>query len=190
MLNAYILFVLPQYFRHEKELHPNLEKFSSDQTRKRQGSKVICIFSKKGLPLDREAPSIATLSRVFADLTKKNLAKQLFDDLVKRCRQEGIIEGSHVAIDSAAIHTYEKKQPKKKSEQTGHANWGAKFDSFVNRMTWFGYKFHLAVDTKSELPLALEVTPAHVNDGEMALSLREKVHAETSRHLDTVRARP
>ena len=133
-----------------------------------------------GLPLDREAPSIATLSRVFADLTKKNLAKRLFDDLVKRCKQEGVIDGSHVAIDSAAIHAYEKKQPKKKSEQTGNANWGAKFDSFGNKVTWFGYKLHLAVDTESELPLALAVTPAHVNDGEMAPSLIKKVSAETS----------
>ncbi len=37
-----------------------------------------------------------------------------------------------VAIDSAAIHAYEKKQPKRRSEQTGNANWGAKFDSFGN----------------------------------------------------------
>lgn len=128
-----------------------------------------------GLPLDREAPSIATLSRVFAELTKKELAKQLFEDLVNRCKQDGIIDGNHVAIDSASIHAYEKKQPKRKSEQTGNANWGAKFDSFGNKVTWFGYKLHLAVDTKSELPLALEVTPAHVNDGEMAPSLIEKV---------------
>ncbi|MNW42691.1 Transposase DDE domain protein [compost metagenome] len=126
-------------------------------------------------PLNREAPSIATLSRVFAEFTKKDLAKRLFEDLVTRCKHEGIIDGSHIAIDSAAILAYEKKQPKRKSEQTGHANWGAKFDSFGNKMTWFGYKLHLAVDTKSELPLALEVTPAHVNDGEMAPGLIEKV---------------
>lgn len=105
-----------------------------------------------GLRLDREAPSIATLSRVFAELTNKGLAKRLFEDLVARCKQEGIIDGSHVAIDSAAIHAYEKKQPKRKSELTGNANWGAKFDSFGNKVKWFGYKLHLAVDTTSELP--------------------------------------
>ncbi len=55
-----------------------------------------------GLPLDREAP----LSRVFAELTNKGLAKRLFDDLVAQCKEEGIIDGSHVAIDSAAIHAY------------------------------------------------------------------------------------
>ncbi|MGN7170860.1 transposase, partial [Paenibacillus cellulositrophicus] len=47
-----------------------------------------------GLPLDREAPSISTLSRVFSELTRKDLAKRLFEDLVTRCQQEGIIEGS------------------------------------------------------------------------------------------------
>jgi len=62
-------------------------------------------------------------------------AKQLFEDLVKRCQQDGIIDGSHVAIDSSAIHAYEKKQPKRKSEQTGNANWGAKLDSFVGSDT-------------------------------------------------------
>jgi transposase, IS5 family len=136
-----------------------------------------------GLPLDREAPSITTLSRVFAELTKKNLAKQLFEDLVNRCQQAGIIDGSHVAIDSAAIHAYEKKQPKRKSEQTGDANWGAKFDSFGNKITWFGYKLHLAVDTKSELPIALEVTPAHVNDGEMAPGLIKQVAVPFKPHF-------
>lgn len=132
-----------------------------------------------GLRLDREAPSVSTLSRVFAELTKKGLAKQLFEDLVSLCQEEGIIDGSHVAIDSAAIHAYEKKQPKNKSEQTGNANWGVKLDSFGNKVKWFGYKLHLAVDTKSELPMALEVTPAHVNDGEMAPPLIEQTAART-----------
>lgn len=81
---------------------------------------------------------------------------------------------------SAALRAYEKKQPKRKSEQTGNANWGAKLDSFGNKITWFGYKIHLAVDTKSELPIALEVTPAHVNDGEMAPGLIEKTASRTS----------
>ncbi|MCE5173765.1 transposase, partial [Paenibacillus profundus] len=132
-----------------------------------------------GLSLNRKAPSVATLSRVFAELTKKELAKQLFEELVNRCQQEGILGGNHAAIDSAAIHAYEKKQPKRKSEQTGDANWGAKFDSFGNKMTWFGYKLHLAVDTQSELPIALEVTPAHVNDGEMAPGLIEKAASQS-----------
>lgn len=119
-----------------------------------------------GLRLDIPAPSISTLSRVFAELTRKNLAQQLFEDLVAQCQEAGILGGTHVAIDSAAIHAYEKKEPKRKSELTGNANWGVKLDTFGNKVKWFGYKLHLAVDTESELPMALKVTPAHVNDGD------------------------
>jgi transposase, IS5 family len=119
-----------------------------------------------GLRLDRSAPSIATLSRVFTDLTQKGIAQWLFEDLVSQCQETELIDGTHIAIDSAAIHAYEKKEPKRKSELTGNANWGVKLDTFGNKVKWFGYKLHLAVDTKSELPIALKVTPAHVNDGD------------------------
>ncbi|WP_321166143.1 transposase [Bacillus sp. FJAT-28004] len=54
---------------------------------------------------------------------------------------------------------------------TGNANWGAKFDSFRNKVKWFGYKLHLDIDTTRELPMALSITPAHVNDGDMAPAL-------------------
>ncbi|WP_144024558.1 transposase, partial [Paenibacillus borealis] len=44
-----------------------------------------------GLRLDRPAPSISTLSRVFAGLTHKGLAQRLFEDLVAQCQEAGII---------------------------------------------------------------------------------------------------
>ncbi len=75
---------------------------------------------------------------------------------------------------TTAIDAYEKKQPKSRCQGTGNASWGAKLDSFGNKITWFGYKLHLAVDADSELPVALEVTPAHVNDGDMAPHLMHK----------------
>ena len=93
---------------------------------------------------------------------EKGLAKELFIDLVSQCKESDIIDGSHLAIDSTAIRAYEKKQPKSRSQETGNANWGTKYDTFGNKLTWFGYKVHLAVDTASELPVSLEVTPAHV----------------------------
>lgn len=128
-----------------------------------------------GFRLDELAPSIATLSRVFNAVVDSGLAKELFIDLVNQCKESGIIDGSHLAIDSTAIGSYEKKQPKSRSQSTGNANWGAKFDTFGNKLTWFGYKVHLAVDTASELPVSLEVTPAHVYDGEMAIPLMQDV---------------
>jgi hypothetical protein len=49
-----------------------------------------------------------------------------------------IINGSHVAIYSTAIHAYEKKEPKWRSELTGNANRSTKSDSFDNKVKWFG----------------------------------------------------
>lgn len=74
-----------------------------------------------GLRLDIPAPSISALSRVFAELTRKSLAPRLLEDLVAQCQEAGIIDGTHVAIGSAAIQAYEKKEPKRKSELTGNA---------------------------------------------------------------------
>jgi len=62
--------------------------------------------------------------------------------------------------------------------ETGNATWGAKYDTFRNKITWFGYKIHLAVDTASELPVALEVTLANINDGDMGPVLVEKVASQ------------
>ncbi len=131
-----------------------------------------------GFRLDEPAPSIATLSRVFKSIVDQGLAKTLFVDLVAQCKEAGIVDGQHLAIDSTAIDAYEKKQPKKRNQTTGNATWGAKNDTFGNKLTWFGYKIHLAVDTHSELPVALAVTPANEYDGEMAVPLMNEVMGE------------
>ncbi|SDW06365.1 Transposase [Alicyclobacillus hesperidum] len=128
-----------------------------------------------GFRIDEAAPSVSTLSRVFAAIVEMNLAEKLFIDLVSQCKEANIIDGRHLAVDSAGVKSYEKKQPKSRSQQTGNANWGAKYDTFGNKLAWFGYKIHLAVDTASELPVALEVTPSNVYDGEMAAPLLEHV---------------
>lgn len=109
-----------------------------------------------GFRIDEAASSVSTLSRVFSAVVALGLAEKLFVDLVSQCKEANIISGQHLAVDSAAIKSYEKKQPKSKSQETGNANWGAKYDTFGNKLAWFGYKFHLAVDTVSELPVALE----------------------------------
>jgi hypothetical protein len=74
------------------------------------------------------------------------LAEKLFRELVTQCRHEGVIQCHHIAIDSTAIEAYEKKQPISRCQNTDHASWGAKYDPFGNKITWFGYKIHLAVD--------------------------------------------
>lgn len=54
--------------------------------------------------------------------------------------------------------------------------YARKFDTFRNKITWFGFKLHIAVDTESELPVVLNVMPAHVNDGDMGPELILKTY--------------
>ena len=132
-----------------------------------------------GFHISKNPPSISTLSRVFKQLVDKNLLEKLFYDLVGQCRDEGIIKDKHLAIDSSAIDAYEKKQSKSKCKDSNNATWGAKLDTYRNKLTWFGYKIHLAVDADTDLPVALEITGAHVNDGEMASVLIDKALSTT-----------
>ncbi|GMA62168.1 hypothetical protein GCM10025859_26080 [Alicyclobacillus fastidiosus] len=75
-----------------------------------------------GFRLDKPGPSVSTLSRVFQAIVDKHLAEALFIDLVSQCKDAGIIDGTHLAIDSTAIGAYERRQPKSRSQETGNAN--------------------------------------------------------------------
>ena len=128
-----------------------------------------CGFSTIGA-----VPSSATFSRFLYMLSESQALNSLFNQLVEQGTQLELIQGDVVAIDASAIVAYEKTVPKKKVDNDGnHANWGAKLDTNGNQHTWFGYKLHLAVDTKSELPLAVTVTPASHNDVTQAIPLMD-----------------
>ncbi|GMA59300.1 transposase-like protein DUF772 [Alicyclobacillus sacchari] len=93
-----------------------------------------------GFSLHQSVPSVSTLSRVFQAIVDKGVAEILFAELVRQCRDEGLIEGEHVAIDSTAIHAYERKRPCLGMQLSNRANWGAKFDAFGNKSAGCGYK--------------------------------------------------
>lgn len=126
-----------------------------------------CGFSTNG-----SVPSSATFSRRFDMLNATEGLHSLFTDLVEKATAMQLISGEVIAIDASKIDAYEKTIPKKEVTDDGtQANWGSKLDTNGNQHTWFGYKLHLAVDTASELPVAITVTPANRNDGTQALPL-------------------
>ncbi len=128
-----------------------------------------CGFSTIGA-----VPSSATFSRFFHSVSQNQVLQQLFEQLVEVAMQRKLIHGDIVAIDASAITAYEKTVPKKNATNDAkHANWGAKRDTNGNQHAWFGYKVHLAIDTASELPLAVTVTPASHNDVTQALPLMD-----------------
>ena len=128
-----------------------------------------------GFDLNRPVPSKSTFSRAFSLISTNDTLEKILANCIEKARNLGIIESEIIAIDATNIKAYEVKQPKKDINQDGtKADWGAKRDSNGNQLTWFGYKLHIAVDAKSECPVAIELTPASIADGDMAIPLIEK----------------
>jgi IS5 family transposase len=59
---------------------------------------------------------------------------------------------------------------------------GVKQNTDGNKIAWFGYKVHIATDTKSELPIAVAVTPASIHDSNMALDIIKQVEENVITH--------
>ena len=129
-----------------------------------------------GFRIGDARPSVATFSRFYQRLSQTGALGKLFESLVSQATQQTIVQADVVAIDASQINAYEKAHPKKQLTDDGFsANWGAKRDTHGNQINWFGYKLHLAIDARSELPLSLTVTPAHRHDSTQAIPLMEQL---------------
>ena len=136
-----------------------------------------------GFEVFGNVPSEATLSRFLKVLAETDILKDLHRALVSKAEEMGIIDTISVAIDSSKVEAYEKSRPKKYLSQDGSsADWGVKQNTDGNKIAWFGYKVHIATDTKSELPIAVAVTPASIHDSNMALDIIKQVEENVITH--------
>ena len=82
--------------------------------------------------------------------------------------------GKHVAIDSTAINAWANGNRSQPADPD--ATWGCKGHKEKGHSAWwFGYKEHLAVDTRAELVLAYKTTTAKGSDSLNLKPLLEKV---------------
>ena len=122
----------------------------------------------------------------------------MFDQLVDELK--GLLPdlGISVAEDSKGVDSAGK--PTKKTgddgRRDGDADWekktyhGQREDGTLweKVVTWFGYKIHLLVDTKYEMPIGYEVTRASASDTKHLLPLVEELkqkHPQIYRDIDT-----
>ena len=142
--------------------------------------RLVCgILSQDGVP------SAPTLSRFLVRLVKhEGLLDACFDDLVIRFGALAPGFGESVAGDSTDVHAYSrgkkvgasdpdaswsakgsKEGPSKGREgKSGKEEKGKKKKAKEDLYWWFGYKVHLLVDTKYEIPIAAIVTTAKEAD--------------------------
>lgn len=134
-----------------------------------------------GFNILEETPSASTFSRFFTKISNQPSLENDFEDLVKKAVSLGVIDGTNVAIDSTKIDSFEKAKPTHKLKKDAVSpSWGAKNDTDGNKIRWFGYKLHILVDCKSELPLSILLSPASYDDGNLAIPLIKKFTAKYS----------
>jgi hypothetical protein len=130
-----------------------------------------------------QTPSNGTFS-----IFRKRLGEEIFHEILHRLIAQAvllnIIKGGDMAIDSTKLLAFSDSEGKKVCSCQGKckcprqisdkdASWGmGRIKS--KDLYYFGYKVHLMVDAKSQLPLAVSITPANVSDSPEAPLLMQQ----------------
>jgi len=124
-----------------------------------------------------KTPSNGTFTN-FRDRLGEDIFYEILHNLIAQAIVLKIIKGGDTAIDSTHVWAYASKFGHKtcsckgkcdcpKSYSDTDAQWGAKSKDYF----FFGYKVHLIVDAKSQLPLEVKVTPGNEPDSPQAIPL-------------------
>jgi len=108
---------------------------------------------------------------------------------VERLRKRLPDLGEQLGTDTTALRTWARGKKKPSESADPEADWGYKIRRWFDKKgqghesvtKWFGYKAHLLVDTRHELPLARRLTQASRPDNEEVLAM---VKAVKARHGD------
>jgi transposase len=101
----------------------------------------------------------------------------LMEAIVGRLRDAGAVKGEVLVCDATFIQAYSKRDPKDDSK--GYSDPDARVGR-AEKTYRLGYKFHLAFDAHSELPLAVIAASANENEKKHAPKLIEKTAKATN----------
>lgn len=189
MWNAFIAGII---FQHPKDSELLRELNRNSQLRDMCGFKPKTRITKNGAYKIDVAPSPSAYSRFIKSLKDycKEEIKEVFENLVKYMYENLDDFGEYLAIDGKAVQSYAtnySKETKEDARRDTDANWGtkkyttsvnAKGEMVTNKVTWFGYRVHLVVDAKYELPVAFKVTPASNSENKEAKEILKSMHEE------------
>ena len=167
--------------------HPSIESLIRELNRNVQ-LRYICGFEFRSIP--KAFNYTRFLKKLIKHLDK---IEGMFDSLVNELKKLLPDFGERLAIDSKFINSFSNKKTDKKADGRRDADadtgvkhyYGTKEDgtTWEKFVTCFGYKLHLIVDSKYELPVAYEITTASRSDITEGHSLVDKLKTE---HKDII----
>jgi hypothetical protein len=115
---------------------------------------------------DEQPYGIAVLSRFRSKVGPERLAR-IIDEAVNVLVKRGRIKGEAIALDSTFIKAYSRRNL---DNRTGYSDPDSRVGRAVKAKD-LGYRLHLAVDVKSELPIAMKLVSANENEKKHSVSL-------------------
>jgi IS5 family transposase len=137
---------------------------------------------KKICDIEADEPSygIAVLSRFRSRVGPERLA-EIVDQSVETLAAKGRIKGEALALDSTLIKAHSRRNL---DNRTGYSDPESRIGRSVKAKD-LGYRLHLAVDVKSELPIAMIVVSANENEKKHSISLFKKASDTLQTNLGT-----
>jgi len=105
--------------------------------------------------------------------------EHLFNSIVLKLKELGVIKAETVAIDSTHLNAYSRKRKNKQASDPDATMGCKRKDKF-----FFGYKSHVLSDTATELPIAVHISTGRDHDSQHAVALIEKAN-KLFHHIST-----
>jgi len=112
-----------------------------------------------GLNSGDSIPDETTICRYRELFAKQGLDKQLFKSFNKQLKAAGMILEKGTLIDASIKQSYTKPSSNSRDKDASFLKRGKK--------TYFGYKAHIGIDSKTKVIHTTEFTPANIHDSDM-----------------------
>jgi Transposase DDE domain len=163
--------------------HPSFASCIAELNRNPALYRLLGISSVAGIPKDY---NLSRFLDVLGQEPHLSQLRQVFDVLVQRLGRAVPDLGQHTAGDSAGLNGRPKKDPDAVAEEVeqglpqpcgGRKEYKDEAGKVTKVVEWHGYKHHLLVDVKHEVPLASSITDPKVGDNEQLQALLEQATA-------------
>ena len=135
-----------------------------------------------GLGIEDDVPDHSTISRFRKEVSERGLGRRLFKELTRQLDKQGLFVKQGTLLDATIVEAQVRRpsspgHPGTRSAIDPDASWTRK-----GGQSYFGYKAHIGMDGGSGLIREAVLTPANVNDTEVADELvsgdEEAVYAD------------
>ncbi len=124
-----------------------------------------------GFSLDDATPDHSTIWRFREELAKRRLMAPLLAELVRQLDGRGVVLKQGTLIDATIVQAAARR-PRMNEPKTSAVDPDARFGANNERRRFqFGYKLHAAVDGGSGLVRSVRVTPANIQEIDVAIEL-------------------